>query len=126
IVILTLAIGGIVVMWAYIVGFAVFEGRQPPIDRLEDPAFATAAQERCSEALDEVALLPTARDVPTATERAGVIDEANAVFDAMLTDLLALAPEGEEGDMVAAWVADWRTYLGDREAYAEALRSDPA
>ena len=23
------------------------------------------------------------------------------------------------------WLADWRTYLGDREAYADALRADP-
>ena len=26
---------------------------------------------------------------------------------------------------MAEWIADWRTYLGDREAYADALRTDP-
>ena len=63
--------------------------------------------------------------MPDADARADVIEEANAIFEAMLTDLVALAPEGEEGDMVTAWVADWRTYLADRQAYADALREDP-
>ena len=26
---------------------------------------------------------------------------------------------------MAAWIADWRTYLDDRAAYADALRTDP-
>ena len=43
----------------------------------------------------------------------------------MLDDLEAITPTGEDGEIVTAWLADWRTYLGDREAYAEALRSDP-
>jgi hypothetical protein len=117
-----LALAGI---WVYILYLAFGPGRQPPIDRLTDPAFAPAAQARCSQALDEVALLPDATEVPDADARADVIEEANAIFDAMLTDLVALAPEGEEGGMVTAWVADWRTYLDDRQAYADALRDDP-
>ena len=43
----------------------------------------------------------------------------------MVDDLEPLAPTGEDGEIVAAWIADWRTYLGDREAYADALRTDP-
>lgn len=123
--VLAVAIAGMVAMWVYILYLAIGPGRQPPIDRLEDPAFAAAAEERCSAALDEVALLPDATESPTAAARAEVIEQANAIFDAMLDDLLLLAPEGEEGDMVASWVADWRTYLGDRQAYADALRADP-
>lgn len=123
--VLGLSIAAMVAMWVYILYLAIGPGRQPPVDRLEDPAFASAAQDRCSAALDAVALLPTAQETASAPERAEVIEEANAVFGAMLDDLLALAPEGEEGEMVAAWVADWRTYLGDRQAYADALRSDP-
>lgn len=123
--VLAVAIAAMVAMWAYILYLAIGPGRQAPIDRLEDPAFAAAAQERCSAALDQVALLPDAAESPSPEARAGVIEEANAIFDAMLDDLLLLAPQGEEGEMVAAWVADWRTYLGDRQAYADALRSDP-
>ena len=43
----------------------------------------------------------------------------------MVDDLEAIAPAGEDGEIVAEWIADWRTYLGDREAYADALRRDP-
>lgn len=123
--VLGLAIAVIVAMWAYILYLAAGPGRQPPIDRLEDPAFAAAAQDRCSAALDEVALLPTAQETISAPERAEVIEEANAIFATMLDDLVDLAPGGEEGEMVTAWVADWRTYLDDRQAYADALRTDP-
>ena len=28
--------------------------------------------------------------------------------------------------MTAAWLADWRTYVGDRAAYATRLRTDPS
>lgn len=124
--VLVLAIAGIVAMWGYVLFLAFGPGRQPPVDRLAHPTFAAAAQARCDEALDEVALLPDAAETASATERAEVIEQANAFLDAMLVDLLDLAPEGEEGEMVAAWVADWRTYLGDRAAYAAAIRADPA
>ena len=43
----------------------------------------------------------------------------------MIDDLEPLAPDGEDGEIVAEWIADWRTYLGDREAYADALRQRP-
>jgi len=124
-VVLVLVILAMAGIWVYILYLAFGPGRQPPVDRLEDLAFAPAAQARCSQALDEVDLLPDATEARDADERAEVIEEANARFDAMLTDLVALAPDGEEGDMVAAWVTDWRTYLDDRQAYADALREDP-
>lgn len=117
---------GMVAMWAYVLYLAIGPGRQPPRDRLEDPAFAAAAEARCSAALDEVAELPRAVETASASERAGVIEEANEVFAVMLDDLAVLAPPGEDGQIVRAWLADWRTYLGDRAEYATALRSDPA
>jgi hypothetical protein len=43
----------------------------------------------------------------------------------MVDDLEPLAPDGEDGEVVAEWIADWRTYLQDRRTYAEALREDP-
>ena len=36
-----------------------------------------------------------------------------------------MAPAGEEGEIVAAWLADWRAYLEDRAEFAERLREDP-
>jgi hypothetical protein len=124
-VLVMLTVLGMVSMWGYVLYLAFGPGRQDPPDRLDDPAFAVAAQARCDAALDEVAALPSASASATAAERADVVDEANEIFAAMLEDLAALTPAGEDGSLVRQWLADWRTYLGDREEYADALRSDP-
>jgi hypothetical protein len=115
-------------MWGYVLFLAFGPGRQPPIDRLDDPAFAEAAEARCAEALEHVEALPVAAASDTAAERADVLEQADGVFAAMLDDLdgmVDLAPAGDQRDRASAWLADWRTYLGDREAYAEALRDNP-
>lgn len=111
-------------MWGYVLYLAFGPGRQPPPDRLEDTTFATAAQEVCREALDDVATLPRAVDTPDPVERAEVVEQANERFARMLADLAGLTPAGSDGEVVAAWLADWGVYLEDRAAYAEALRTD--
>jgi hypothetical protein len=122
---LALLVVAMVSMWVYVLYLAFGPGRQPPPDRLDDPAFATAAEARCQVALGEVAALPRAVDAGSAGDRADVVEQANESFSAMLDDLAALAPQGEDGELVRAWLADWRTYLDDRADYAEALRNDP-
>lgn len=122
---LAIVVVGMVTMWGYVLYLALGPGRQPPPDRLDDPTFAVAAQARCSAALDDVVGLPRAVETDTADERAAVIDQANDLFATMLDDLDALAPAGTDGSLVRQWLADWRTYLGDREAFAIALRRDP-
>ena len=112
-------------MWGYVLYLAFGPGRQPPPDRLDDPTFGPAGQAVCEAAHDDVSLLPPAIEATSARERADIIDEANTRFSAMVSDLERLAPEGEEGDVVAAWIADWRTYLDDRSTYAAELRTDP-
>ena len=112
-------------MWGYVLYLAFGPGRQPPPDRLDDPAFAVVAQERCDRALDEVAELPRAIEVDSAVERAAIVGRANEVFSEMLDDLEDAAPGGEDGDLVALWLADWRIYVGDRQAFADELRVDP-
>jgi hypothetical protein len=116
---------GLVTMWVYVLYLAFGPGRQPPPDRLADPTFATAAQERCRATLDQVATLPRAIDEATPAERADVVTEANGLFETMLDDLAEMTPDGDDGELVTEWLADWRTYLGDREAYAVAVRTDP-
>ena len=118
----------LVAMWVYVLYLAFGPGRQPPIDRLDDPAFAEAAEARCATAVASVAELPVASETPAAPERAAVLEEADATFAAMLDDLegmVGLAPAGDQRRRATEWLADWRTYLGDREAYADALRTDP-
>jgi len=126
--VILLVVLGLVSMWAYVLYLAIGPGRQPPIDRLDDPAFARAGEERCAEALDAVDELPVASESPTAAERADVLAQADAIFATMLDDLegmLDLAPAGDQRERATEWLADWRTYLGDREAFSEALRTDP-
>lgn len=114
-----------VVMWGYVLYLAFGPGRQPPPDRLADPTYATEAQAICERAHDDVDQLPRAIDAATADERAGVITEANGRFAEMVEELAAIAPTGEEGEIVGEWLADWRAYLDDRAAFADALRDDP-
>jgi hypothetical protein len=126
--VLTAVVVALVAMWGYVLYLAFGPGRQPPIDRLDDPAFAEAGEERCAEALQQVELLPVANESHTAAQRAEVLTQANAVYADMLDDLdgmVELAPAGDQRRHATEWLADWRTYLGDREAFAEALRTDP-
>lgn len=124
-----LVVVALVSMWAYVLYLAFGPGRQPPLDRLEDTAFAEAGEARCARALDQVGELPLADESPDATARAGVIDRANAHFAAMLDDLdgrVARVPvEGDQRRRAEAWLADWRLYLRDRQSYADRLRTDP-
>ena len=40
-------------------------------------------------------------------------------------DAIAPAPEsGNDGRMLGEWLADWRTYMGDRDRYVDALEAD--
>lgn len=118
----------LVAMWGYVLYLAFGPGRQPPVDRLDDPAFAEAAEVRCANALSDIEQLPLATEAESAAERADVVAEANDVLGSMLgdlDDLTVLAPQGDQRDVVAEWLADWRTYLGDRQDYVDALRVHP-
>ncbi len=127
-VVIALVVVSLLSMWGYVLYLAFGPGRQPPIDRLDDPAFAVAAEDRCAEALDEIDALPVASATPEATERADVLDEANGYYRSLIAELdgmTELAPAGDQRRYAREWVADWRLHLADREEYADALRSDP-
>jgi hypothetical protein len=118
---------GLVTMWGYVVYLAFWQGRQPPVDRIDDPAFAEAAESRCAEAVDRVAELPAAQETTEPAERAAVLDEANATFAVMLDDLdgmVTLVPADDQRGHATEWLADWRTFLADREDFADRLRTD--
>lgn len=118
---------GLVAMWGYVVYLAFGPGREPPVDRLDDPAFARAAEARCAAAVDQVDQLPLATETPTPRARAGVLDQANGTFATMLDDLegmVELAPAGGQRERVWLWLDDWRTYLDNRLEYADRLRND--
>ncbi|HEY6415333.1 MAG TPA: hypothetical protein VIX41_03815 [Acidimicrobiales bacterium] len=126
--VVVIVVCALVSMWGYVLFLAFGPGRQPPIDRLDDPTFAEAAEERCATTLEQVDLLPVASASHTAAERADVLARANGAYAAMLDDLdglQSLVPAGDQRRRASEWLSDWRTYLGDRERYADALRTDP-
>ena len=110
----------IVLMWIY--AFSGVAAKDPP-DQLDDPAFASAAEPVCAATMDELEALPSARDAASPEERAQTVRDANALLATMVDDLDAIAPDGGDRDdrITGLWLADWRTHLEDRAAYADAL-----
>lgn len=117
------AVAAMAVMWVYI-----FSGvaREDPPDRLDDDGYASAAEPICAAALEDIEALPSASASSSAADRADVLDEANLVLTEMVDELEALpTTTARDAELTEAWIADWRTYLEDRDEYATALRDDP-
>lgn len=110
-------------MWVY--AFSGMADRDHP-DTLSDPRFGQRAEEICAAALAEVESFTPASQAQSTADRADTVVGTTAVLADMVDDLEAVAPSGTEGDMVLEWVSDWRVYLGDRLAYADAVRTDPS
>jgi hypothetical protein len=96
-----------------------------PPDRLDDPAFATAAQARCEAAHAVVGRCPP----PTGSRRRRPgrhrgRSQRHLHDDAGRARRHRPLRRGRRSSSTA-WLADWRIYLGDRERYADALRTDP-
>jgi hypothetical protein len=57
-------------------------------------------------------------------ERAAIVDQATDIVETMLDDVVAVAPVDDKGRaIVPQWEADYRTYLENRRAFTERLRS---
>ena len=57
-------------------------------------------------------------------ERAEIVDTATAMLIDMLNRLAASTPTDAKGaELVPLWLADYRTYIADRNAYSQMLRS---
>ncbi len=112
-----------VVFWVW--AFSPWTPRDNP-DRLDDPAFARAAEPVCADAQAAIGELPGPFDGITPAERADQIEAGTLVVEDLLTrleELAPLAPAGHDADLVARWLADWNTYLDDRWRHVERLRA---
>ena len=100
-------------MWGYVLYLAFGPGRQPPPDRLARPRLRAAGPGGVRGAPS-----PTSRPCPRRSRPRRPPSaprswpQANDRFAAMVDDIEPLAPSGEDGEIVAEWIADWRTYLG--------------
>ena len=112
----------LVLFWVWI-----FSGgpRKVNPDRLDDRAYVARIETRCQRLLTDLTELPPAAKSATARERADVLDQANVMVAAMVTDIEAGAPaEGDDRDRLKGWFKDWHAYLGDREDFATRLRDN--
>jgi hypothetical protein len=95
---------------------------------LTDKTFPVAAQSICTQSATVISALPPAFASANSGARAEVVTQANVELALMLKRLDAIAPpaaDGKDATMISEWLTDWHTYVGDREAYAVALESDP-
>jgi len=97
-------------------------------DELEDRCFSAAAEPVCAAAVAEVEQLPRAETTRDPLERAEVIDRANGILGAMVVELRRAAPTEPEvpARAVSEWLDHWEQHLGNRQDYADALRTDPS
>ena len=108
--------------WGAILGWTLVADPGHPPDYLEDRRFPTAAEPVCAAAMAEVESFGNATAVGSIEERADLVDRQDEVFTEMIADLRRLPrPEGEQGEWVEAWLADWETHIADREAWAARL-----
>lgn len=111
------------VLWIY--AFFIYDPGLK-VDELADRTFPIAAQKVCAAAEARLETLPPANTAKDAVERADVIDSADAILTTMVADLKPLVPEGPDNVRTGleTWLSDWETHIGDRAAYADALRQD--
>ena len=88
-------------------------------------AFALKAEPICKLTATQLAALPPAQASPDNVARAAVVSQTNQDLRAMLARLATVVPSGNDGRIVREWLADYSTYVGNREDYARRLRTDP-
>jgi hypothetical protein len=111
------------VFWIWI--FSGAPRKQNP-DYLEDRAWVERTEATCATTVARIDELPAASESEDHVERAAVVARANDELDRMLDRIAADPPKpAADREVVEPWLADWRTYLGDRRDYAERLREDP-
>lgn len=113
----------LVVFWIWI--FSGAPSRNNP-DRLDDRSFVTATAQRCKATAKAIDALPPARSAPSAQARAQVIDQATVILSRMVDRIESDAPTGgDDATRMKGWVRDWRTYLANRQDYAQRLHRNP-
>lgn len=120
-------VASFVSIWGYVMYLTFFEGRADPRDRMEDTRFTAAAEDTCAESTAVFARLPFANEVASPEERADLLDQGTDELERMVTRLEGLVPPRatDEATAVERWLADYRTFIQDRRAYADAQR-DPS
>lgn len=109
--------------------WALFFASKDAINRIHDREWAARAEQICAAATVEREALADYTRIDDATpdvirQRADIVDAATDLLSTMLDEVMATPPADEKGqEIVPQWAGDYRTYLGDRRAFADELRS---
>jgi len=113
----------IVIFWAWV--FSGAPARTNP-DRLADREYAASLEDRCQQLRNDIRVLPNAVTLDDLDQRLDILTQANGLVAIFIDDVEAGAPTtGDANKTVTGWIADWRTYLANREDYARRLQTDP-
>lgn len=122
-----IALVALMAMWAFAESpLAV----RPAPDALVDTSVGPRAEAVCQETTAQLDALPRANKTPDPNGRADVVVESDVLLGTMLDRLAPIPIGGDAQDrqrdqrIYDEWIADWRTYLGNRDDYARRLRTD--
>lgn len=112
-------------MWVYAFLFAPRES----INRIGDEEWMSRSQARCLQAENErFALADNSPMDPNDREalnrKADIVDKATDSLERAVAAIASDVPADEKGRaIVPKWISDYRVYIDDRRAFAEALRT---
>lgn len=120
-----LAVAGLAAFWVW----ALFFASKEAINKIGDEQWAERAESICQSAQSQRETLRDERvidadDPAMLAERAAIVDQATDIVETMLDDVVAVPPHDDKGlAIVPQWEADYRTYLENRRAFTERLRT---
>jgi hypothetical protein len=123
--VILVSVAGLAAFWAW----ALFFASKEAVNKIDDRAWAERAERICADAQAERDELTDERrldpdDPAMLAERAAIVDEATAIAETMLDDVVAVAPDDDKGQaIVPQWEADYRTYLDNRREFTAVLRA---
>jgi hypothetical protein len=114
-------VGAIAAMWLY--AFGPFP-KPRPADQLDDPRFASEAEDICGATIERLNRLPLVTQDSPPQELAAVVTESNEELTVMVARLREAAPtEGRDGRLVGRWLDDWDIHLDDRARWVERVEA---
>lgn len=112
-------------MWVY----ALFFASKEAVNQIGDKAWQGRAETICNNAAIARKELADYRLInesgPDAlVGRADIVDKATSILVAMVNQLADSTPTDAKGaELVPLWINDYRTYIADRNAYTQMLRT---
>ena len=124
-VVITVACAGILAMWIYAFGFASRES----VNKIGDDAWKARAEAHCQVAEDErfalqdlTAMDPN--DQNALKKKADIVEKATDSLERAIDKIAKDMPSDEKGKaIVPMWISDYRTYIENRRAFIETLRT---